>query len=255
MSILDRIRQAAVPGLIHLCISASVAGLAFALVFWVWFPAPFDQLLAGRDLFWLLISVDLVCGPLLTCVVFDRRKPRKELFADLSLIAVIQCAALFYGLWSVYLGRPVVIAYETDRFRVITAADVLVEQKKAELSLPQFSILTKGVSVLSPTDEGYLESLDLSLQGISPSARPDRWIPYEAVRNKVAQDARNIDELRRKHAATGRAALIDAALARHGLQESEVGYWPLEARNHNDWVVLVGRSDGLIKGYLHLDPW
>lgn len=255
MHISDRIRQAVLPGVLHLGVSGLVAGLAYMLVFWVWFPAPYDQLLAGRDLFWLILSVDLVCGPLLTCVVFDRRKPRGELRTDLTLIAVLQLAALLYGLWSVYLGRPVAIAYEADRFRVVTAAEVLVDQENAAGTLPNFSVLTKGVSVLSPTDPGYLESLDLSLQGIPPSARPERWISYEAVRDKVAREARAVQELRRKHLETGRIATIDDALNELGLPEDDVGYWPLESRLHTDWVVFVRRSDGQIRRLVHVDPW
>lgn len=251
----NRIRQAAIPAFVHLCISALLACLAFVLVFWVWFPAPYDQLLAGRDLFWLMISVDLVCGPLLTSVVFDRRKPRRELFVDLAVIATLQCAALFYGLWSVSLARPVVLAFEKDRFRVITVAEVFVKNGSPDVVLPWFSVLTTGVSVMAPSDPDYLDSLEYSLKGIPPSARPELWIPYGNVSEEVGQSSGRLADLRRKHPDSRGLALLNDAVSKSGTGELELGYWPLESHLHNDWVVLVGRSDGQIKHLVHLDAW
>lgn len=251
---IDRIRQAALPALIHLGISALVAAMAYVLVFWVWFPSPFDRLLAGRDLFWLMLSVDLVCGPLLTAVVFHRSKPRKELFVDLSVIGLLQIAALVYGLWSVQLGRPVVVAFETDRFRVVSAADVWDGAENSPEPLPLFSVQFKGVRELPPSDPGFLDSLELSLNGIPTGVRRANWVPFNEVQDKVRTQAKAVNELRRKHA-NGGDRLITQALIDLGLSEPEVGYWPVESRLHSDWVALVGRKDGEIKLYLQLDPW
>ena len=40
---------------------------------------------------------------------------------------MIQLAALIYGLYSVSLARPVVVAFETDRMNVVTAAEIDVK--------------------------------------------------------------------------------------------------------------------------------
>lgn len=252
---IDRIREAARPALIHLGVSALVAAMAYVLVFWVWFPSPFDRLLAGRDLFWLMLSVDLVCGPLLTAVVFSRAKPWKELVLDLSFIGLLQLAALVYGLWSVHLGRPVVVAFETDRFRVVSAADVWDADEGKRASLPLFSIRLKGVSDLSPSDSGYIDSFELSLKGIPTGVRHARWVPYDEVRDKVRKLAKPLAELHHKHAATGGDRVLTQALVDLGLTEADLGYWPVQSRLHSDWVALVSRKDGEIKRYLQLDPW
>jgi len=70
----------------------------------------------------------VVMGPLLTLVVFDRRKPRTALVRDLTIIAVLQLAALAYGLHTVYIARPVALVYEGGRFRLVTANDVREEE-------------------------------------------------------------------------------------------------------------------------------
>src|SRR5262245_31520502 len=59
---------------IHLGLSALVASLAAALVLGVWYPMPHREVSGGRDLFVLVVSVDLVLGPLITFAIFDRHK-------------------------------------------------------------------------------------------------------------------------------------------------------------------------------------
>ena len=95
------------------------------LVFGVWYPYPYAELTGGLALYKLVISVDIVCGPLSD---FDscqsEQKNFKERIVDFFLIGMIQLAALIYGLYSVSLARPVVVAFEADRMNVVTAAEV-----------------------------------------------------------------------------------------------------------------------------------
>jgi len=62
--------------------------------------------------------VDVILGPLITLTVFNRSKPRSELVRDLTVVGLIQLAALGYGLWTVFVARPVHLVFEYDRFRV-----------------------------------------------------------------------------------------------------------------------------------------
>ena len=55
----------------HFGVSALVAAAVAVLVFMVWFPYPYRQLAGGTELFILVMAVDLVCGPLLTLVLFN----------------------------------------------------------------------------------------------------------------------------------------------------------------------------------------
>jgi hypothetical protein len=109
---------------IHLLLSAAVAALAALLVFAVWYPMPYRQISGGRDLFLLVVAVDVAIGPLITLAVFDRRKPRAELVRDMAVVAAMQLAALAYGLHTVAQARPAVVALEVDRLRVVRAIDL-----------------------------------------------------------------------------------------------------------------------------------
>ena len=64
---------------IHLVLSCLVAAFGALLVFAVWYPFPYRELSGGRDLFVLLVSVDVVIGPLITFAVFNRAKPAQQL--------------------------------------------------------------------------------------------------------------------------------------------------------------------------------
>ena len=70
---------------IHLGISLVLAVLAGALVFGLWYPYPYREISGGRELFLLLVSVDVVLGPLITLAIFDRRKPGRELIRALCI--------------------------------------------------------------------------------------------------------------------------------------------------------------------------
>ena len=92
---------------IHLAISLAIASLAALLVFGWWYPHPYRDLSGGRELFTLVVAVDVVLGPLITLVIFNPAKTRRHLVMDFTVIGLLQVAALAYGLWTVFVARPV----------------------------------------------------------------------------------------------------------------------------------------------------
>ena len=60
---------------IHFLLSLLVAALAALLVFGLWFPYPYREISGGRELFLLIVGVDIVIGPLITLAIFNRSKP------------------------------------------------------------------------------------------------------------------------------------------------------------------------------------
>lgn len=109
---------------IHFGISLVIALLAAALVFGLWYPYPYREISGGRELFFIVVMVDVILGPLITLTVFNRAKPWRELRRDLAIVALIQLSALGYGVWTVFVARPVHLVFEYDRFRVVHAVDV-----------------------------------------------------------------------------------------------------------------------------------
>ncbi|WP_277060876.1 hypothetical protein [Rivihabitans pingtungensis] len=124
MSIRERLVPALQAALVHLGGSVLVAGLSAALVFGLWFPAPYAELAGGLFLWALIAVVDVVCGPILTLVLYSPTKPRAKWLLDIGLILLVQLSALVYGLHSIALTRPVWLAFEGDRLRIVKAVEV-----------------------------------------------------------------------------------------------------------------------------------
>lgn len=138
MVLKNRIKAAGRAAFFHFLGSVLVACLAAVLVLLLWYPYPYGELSGGRKLFLLLIAVDVVCGPLLTLVLFNPKKSRNEFFVDMSLVVLIQLIALIYGLHTAHQARPLFLVHEVDRFRVVGMPDYgNVDVSNEILNLPQ----------------------------------------------------------------------------------------------------------------------
>ena len=113
---------------IHFGLSLLVAAVIALLVFTAWFPYPYRELAGGSELFMLVIAVDLVCGPLLTFVLYSPTKPRREMLTDISLVVAIQLLALCYGIWTVWQVRPLFVVQEADRLSIISRASIVLNE-------------------------------------------------------------------------------------------------------------------------------
>ena len=73
----------------------------------------------------IVIGVNLVLGPLLTLIVYDITKPRKVLYRDLLVIALIQLSCLTVGVYIVFHERPIAAIYAYDKFYVLKHSDFI----------------------------------------------------------------------------------------------------------------------------------
>ncbi len=243
----SRIRAAA----LHLLLSLIMAALAACLVFLIWYPDPYHLLSGGRELFLLVVTVDVVLGPLLTLAVFDRTKGWSHLRRDLTVIAVLQFAALVYGLHTAYSARPVALVFEVDRFRVVSAADVY----EAELPLapsPLDSLPWAGprlLGVRSTKPEERLDAMSMAIEkGIDKSQRPKFWIPYAEVQSVALAKSRPLSDLLRQY--PDQTDLVAERLRMVDVDGKEARWLPVRARR--DWVALM-RPDGTVATFAELD--
>jgi hypothetical protein len=241
---------------IHLAISALVAGIAARLVFALWYPYPYRDVSGGRELFMLVVSVDIVIGPLITFAVFNRTKPVAELKRDLAAVCLLQLAALCYGLWTVHLARPVHMVFEYDRFRVVHQLDIPAEiLDKAPAGIDVAPLGGPTVIALRPFKNAQ-ENSDMTMQalgGIPLSARTELWRPYETQRQDVLKEAKPVSTLVQRFPT--RAAEIEAAVRKTGKPVAQVVVLPLLARKATAWTVLLDAKTADILGYLPLDPY
>jgi hypothetical protein len=247
----DRLKASA----LHMAFSLCIATLAALLVFAIWYPNPYRDISGGRELFLLLVAVDVILGPLITLAVFNRNKPSRELRRDLAIVAVIQLAALGYGLWTVAVARPVHIVFEYKNFRVVHAIDVPPEL------LPQTPDGIDALPLAGPTLLGLrpfkdnkerLDATMAALQGLTLSSRPDLWQPYAQSVQEVLKVARPVSELKTRFASE--AADVDRALAQAGRTSQNTVYVPLAGRK-SFWTVFLDSSTAQVVATMHLDSF
>ncbi len=203
----------------------------------------------------MLISVDVVVGPLLTWLVFNRRKPTSELRRDPSIIALLQLVALGYGLWSMYLARPVYLIHEVDRFVTISAADIdpadLKDASPEFRSTPHFGLRTLGLRDAKDQDE-KLKALSLSLVGKDLSLQPRFWQQLSgANKEAILKGSKPLDELRARSEVAKK--VVDEWLRGQTGALADLRYFPLVARE-NFWTVVLDKDLKMV-GYLPIDPF
>lgn len=239
---------------LHLLASVGVAALAGVLVYLVWYPDPYDEVAGGSGLFRLLVAVDVVLGPLLTFVVFDRSKPRRKLWRDMAVVLSLQLAALGYGLWTVFEVRPVYLVHEVDRFTVVTAVDIdpleLSQAQPEFRKLPWFGVRVIGVRASKGAAE-RLEAIESGLAGKDVSRMPKYWQALDdGNRAMIRARARELAFLRAKAKDGGQA--LDAAVQQTGLASAQLLALPMVGQQ-DDWSVLMDRRDLRIVGFVHID--
>lgn len=119
-----RFLSASKVAVLHLASSIAIALVVAAIIFFRWYPYPFGELADERDIFILFLTVDVICGPLLTLILFNPAKSHIEFVLDLSLVVAIQIFTLGYGVHIVSQIRPLFLVQEIDRFKVVMAPDL-----------------------------------------------------------------------------------------------------------------------------------
>lgn len=247
----DRLRASG----IHLTISLAIAALAALLVFGVWYPYPYREISGGRELFFIVVTVDVILGPLITLSVFSRAKPWTELRRDLAMVGVIQLAALAYGLWTVAVARPVHMVFENDRFSVVHAIEVQTEMlSKAPIGIDPLPWTGPTLLSLRPFKDSK-ESSDATLaalQGVALAARPDLWQTYAAGVPDVMRAAKPVDTLRMRF--PERVAEIDQVLRAASKTPQSLVYVPLRGRK-SFWTVFLDPTTAEVVASMPLDSF
>ena len=182
--------------LIHLTGSALVVGALCALIFFVWYPAPYFAAKGASGVLRILVGVDLILGPTLTLILFRPRKP--GLLFDLSIIATIQLAAFLYGGTVIYQERPYYSVFAVDRFEILAYKDVdssMIEHE--ELRRKPFIGPILAVASLPEDPDEFQRLLQEILFEGKPDIerRPEFWSPYASRSADVIARSRALAEL------------------------------------------------------------
>ena len=222
---------------IHLLISVAIAVTVLAVMLQLWFPGRLFTAGGGNDLLFILVTVDVIIGPLITLAVY--RQGKWGMKFDLAVIAALQLSALAYGMHIVYLARPGFIVFVKDQFQVATVVDIPPEDY-AKAKYPQFSHPPAGgpLWVYSdyPTDPKERNDVTwAAMSGRDMETFPQFFTPYDQRRQEVLKAAWTIARMRELEPAESK--IVDAFIREEGIKEDDVRYVRLKARRA--WVAVL----------------
>ncbi len=234
---------------IHLLISGCVGLTLFALFWFVWYPAPMLIAIGGHEIFLLIISIDVIIGPVLTLVVFNTKK--RSLKFDLAVIAAMQVGAMCYGASFLLEGRPAYVAALGDHFQVVQAVEITDQNiAKAKTTLPWFGPLWVGTK--APTGRYDTDAVrDVEEIGGGRGHFPQLHIPYESMASEILEKSKPISALIASN--PGKSDEIAAWLRKHNLDANTARFQPIRIRA-SEFVVVIDAKTAAVAGIAPFKP-
>lgn len=233
----------------HMVISATIALLAYLLVFHLWYPAPLSEVLDVGHIFWMMIGIDVVVGPLFTLIVY--KKNWRELRMDLSIIAFVQLCALVYAVYTVDAGRPAWIVFEKDRFVVVTKNELLEEENQTipdAFSRPP--LLGAGYAYVDfDKVQDQSDLLFKEVFGVKPSQDPYLYGDIEHAVPHIKERAQPVQNLQQFNTADA----VQAALSAN--PEADTFVPLLTTKNQELTMLLNSQANNPIVNIVDLKPW
>nr|WP_314229351.1 hypothetical protein [uncultured Kingella sp.] len=168
---------------IHIGISLLIFA---AIVVWMLinlYPSFYFNMSGGVQGLLLMFGVDVVLGPLITFLVFNPHKKRKEIISDLLIIAIIQFSALGYGFRTVYHERPrLTVVYDMGSSVVLNAREVAEDEVLSKVDMSKLSRL-EGVAIASMgMKDGQQVYLNIN-------QTPDMFVKADQIARRAMKDS------------------------------------------------------------------
>lgn len=172
---------------LHVAISFVVIGAIAWAVVASWFPAGLWHLSGMQRLFGIMVAADVVLGPFLTLLIYRRGK--RGLRFDLSVIALAQAAFLAYGVYTLWLNRPLALVGSQQAFALVFASELPDDApaRMAKAGWPRFhgrGPWLVGVDLSSPTARDEFLFAYVAGNG-GPLRDSDLYVPYERIAQGV----------------------------------------------------------------------
>ncbi len=248
-----KIKEKIKASLIHLSLSLLLVALIIGSTLFFLFPKLFIDVTDFKEVASIIISVDLVLGPLLTFVVYNSQKAKKLLYIDFSVIGVIQLSALLYGAYSLYQIHPVYVAFNVDRFTIVTAKDA--EPEKALVDEFKVSKFTAGKLAFAKMPTDLEKQNDLLLATATGGEDLDKMEEYyEPVKDNISSImAKSLkpQDLFKTDAAKKKARKF---LSRQQDKINSYAFFPLNSED-KDAIIVLDKKTAQPVTVINLDPW
>lgn len=237
--------------LIHFLISILLVGLVIGSVIFFFFPQHFIHVSNFKEVAIIIITVDLILGPLLTFVVFKPNK--KSLKFDLSVIAAIQISALTYGVYALYQVHPVFVTFNVDRFTIVSARDA--EPEKSKYDEYRVSKLSAGklayVKLPKAPEERLAITIEAARGGEDIDRREEYYKPFKDNFEQILSRSLDPKIIFSNERTKQKAAKF---LSNNVDKLDSYAFFPLNSDN-KEAVIVLDRQTSKPIATLDIDPW
>ncbi|MEB8434186.1 hypothetical protein OO007_18255 [Cocleimonas sp. KMM 6892] len=237
--------------LIHLVISLIIITTLVTGIIYFWYPLELIEITSFKEMAILIVTIDLIIGPILTFVVFNTNK--KNLRFDLAVIAMLQISALSYGIYYLYQGHPVYITYAKGSFSLVNAQ--LAKPENSKYPEYQISKISKPKLAYAELPKDTLlknQLLDESMSG-GPDLeeRTDLYKPYDLNIDNIIETSLDtvmlFPDLKTSHE-------TNKFVYKYGEELSDFAYLPLEGTT-NDAIIVLDKKSAKYVTTINIDPW
>lgn len=232
---------------IHLAISGTIFVVLLALILLRWYPVPYFAYDGGWRGIRIVAGVDLVLGPLLTLIVF--RAGKRGLKLDLTLIGLLQAAALAYGVTQVYRERTALVVFFNHAFYTVAGSQIPTAGPRAAFWARQGKPPVY-VTVPIPTDKkaNYAMWTSVFHGQPPPYLQGQRYVAFQP--QQALSSGLNLAPLlaKRPQARRRMAAFL------HGRPATRFAFVPLDCR-FKRLFLAIDRKTGRIAGAVDINPY
>lgn len=232
----------------HLIVSVVIASVSLYVVFCIWYPKPLDIAVGVGNVTLIMLAIDVIIGPLLTLMLVKKNK--KYLKLDLITIAILQILALLYGLYSINKGRPVVIAFDVNRFELVQKH--MVKDNHQTIIKQYAKEQGKNIPVVSirpaKDEKELVERMHQELeQNITVSANATLYEPLTKNMDIISKEMKPISELSKFNNKDN----VTSVLTQYPQAD---GFLPIISSGKN-LTVLIDSKNKVFVSVVDLRPW
>ena len=236
----------------HLLISTVIACAILYIIFFHWYPAPLFKA-GGAHGLTLLLSVDMVLGPLLTLIIFNPTKA--SLKFDLTCIGIFQLACLSVGLWFVFNEKPDMTVLADNGVHIVSRAD-------RTLFINQQSFLELRKNTQNKKTPFFIAKIPFDKEKLKPyviTKEFENETPFELItKNYISLDNANsedihtqIELINKYFISNEKQEIINALNEEQTLKKQSDAslncQWTIARSNHFEGFTCINYNKGIIK--------
>ncbi len=186
----------------HLLGSACFMALVLSVLYLGWNRWPGWYLAGATGIALMMLGFDVVLGPLLTFVIANPGKPRRQLARDIGIIVCVQIIAAGYGASTLWNGRVLYYVFSQRFLEIVQASDLDPEQvalgKKIDPQFaPHWYSLPRWIYAPLPKDDKTRGEIVTSAitGGNDVTQMPRYYQSWEMALPALRRDLRVVDKM------------------------------------------------------------